>query len=79
MSSDYKQFKQAMNISFAENGDFRKQMKTQAAMIEKLITKNKKLKDGKMKKDFPGIFNLNRNEDDEMQPVENEADMKTYK
>lgn len=48
-------------------------------MIEKLILKNKKFKDGKMKKDFPGIFNLNRNEDDEMQPVENEADMKTYK
>ena len=47
-------------------------------MIEKLIQKNKKLKDGKMKKDFPGIFNLNRNED-ESQPTESEADLKTYR
>ena len=47
-------------------------------MIEKLISKNKKLKDGKMKKDFPGIFNLNRNEDD-APTADNEASMKTYK
>lgn len=31
-------------------------------MIEKLIQKNKKLKQNKMDKEFPGIFNLNRND-----------------
>lgn len=40
-------------------------------MIEKLIQKNKKLKQNKMDKEFPGIFNLNRN--DTMNGTNNDA------
>lgn len=47
--------------------------------MEKLVAKVKKLKQTQMDQDFPGIFNLQRKEDEKQHPFGNDLELKTYK